>query len=93
MRTTVTLDPDVEHFLREACHQRNVSFKRALNDAVRQSLKPPESSLPELRPPRSMGLAPGIDPRKLSEVADDLEVEAFLAAESARDHYGEEPRR
>lgn len=35
MRTTVTLDADVEQLLREQMHERGVSFKRALNDAIR----------------------------------------------------------
>lgn len=82
MRTTVTLDPDVERYLREACRVRGKSFKKVLNEALRASLKPSEP-LPELLPPRSMGLRPGIDPRRVSDVADDLEAEAYLAAESA----------
>ncbi len=82
MRTTVTLDPDVERYLRDACRARGKSFKKVLNEALRASLKPSEP-LPELLPPKSMGLQPGIDPRRLSELADDLEAEAYLAAESA----------
>jgi hypothetical protein len=39
MRTTVTLDPDVERFLREVVKEQGVSFKEALNDAVRQGLR------------------------------------------------------
>jgi hypothetical protein len=35
MRTTVTLDPDTERLLRETMQKRGVSFKQALNDAVR----------------------------------------------------------
>lgn len=35
MRTTVTLDPDVEQMLRERMQAEGVSFKKALNDAVR----------------------------------------------------------
>lgn len=85
MRTTVTLDPDVEQYIREACNKRRKSFKRVLNDALRESLKPPTPKR-ELLPPRSMGFAPGVDPRKLSDLADDLEAEAFLAAEEARSY-------
>ncbi|MEN8661051.1 MAG: antitoxin [Lentimonas sp.] len=80
MRTTVTLDPDVEHFIREACHKRRKSFKRVLNDALRESLKPAEIKR-ALLPPRSMGLATGIDPRRLSDMADELEADAYLATE------------
>jgi hypothetical protein len=38
MRTTVTLDPDVEARLRAAMRERGVSFKVAINDAVRAGL-------------------------------------------------------
>lgn len=86
MRTTVTLEPDVAQYIREACHKRKKSFKRVLNDALRESLKP-RTSTPELLPPRPMGLAAGVDPRCLSEMADDLEAEAFLAAESKSKYH------
>jgi hypothetical protein len=39
MRTTVTLDPDVEAKLRDTMRERGVSFKVALNDAVRSGLQ------------------------------------------------------
>ena len=80
MRTTGTLDADVEQFIRDACQKRRKSFKRVLNDALRESLKPTDSKK-ALLPPRSMGLAVGIDPRRLSDLADELEADAFLAAE------------
>ena len=38
MRTTVTLDPDVERVLQTAMRERGISFKQALNDAVRAGL-------------------------------------------------------
>jgi hypothetical protein len=38
MRTTTTLDTDVEKLIRDCMKQRGVSFKQALNDAVRAGL-------------------------------------------------------
>ena len=38
MRTTVTLDADVEALLRSAMKQRGLSFKEALNTALRAGL-------------------------------------------------------
>ncbi|HVW07765.1 MAG TPA: hypothetical protein VHC90_04245 [Bryobacteraceae bacterium] len=38
MRTTVTLDPDVQALLRNSMKERGVSFKEALNAAVRTGL-------------------------------------------------------
>ena len=35
MRTTVTLDPDVEALLRKIMRERRLSFKEALNQVVR----------------------------------------------------------
>ena len=39
MRTTVTLDPDVEAQLRAAMRERGVSFKVAINDAAPNPIK------------------------------------------------------
>lgn len=38
MRTTVTLDPDVERLIRDAMRERAISFKQALNEAARMGL-------------------------------------------------------
>jgi hypothetical protein len=40
MRTTVTLDPDTERMIRDIMRERGVSFKHALNDAIRAGLTP-----------------------------------------------------
>jgi hypothetical protein len=81
MRTTVTLDPDVERLLKEAAHETRQSFKQVLNDAVRAGLR--ASSATDRRKrfsikARPMGLRPGIDPTRLTELADELETETFL---------------
>lgn len=39
MRTTVTLDPDVETLLRKEVRRRGEPFKRVLNDAIREGLR------------------------------------------------------
>jgi cytochrome P450 len=39
MRTTVTLDPDVERLIRDAMRERAISFKEALNEAARNGLR------------------------------------------------------
>jgi hypothetical protein len=41
MRTTVTLDPDTEELIRRRMRAQKVSFKRALNDAIREGCRPP----------------------------------------------------
>jgi hypothetical protein len=46
VRTTVTLDPDVERLLRRAIRERGVSFKEALNGALRKGLAGDKPSQP-----------------------------------------------
>lgn len=38
MRTTVTLDPDTEQAVRRAMREQGVTFKQALNDAIRRGV-------------------------------------------------------
>ena len=39
MRTTITLDPDVEQLLRGVLRERDVTFKEAVNEALRIGLR------------------------------------------------------
>ena len=39
MRTTVTLDSDVERLIKDAMRERGISFKEALNEAARTGLR------------------------------------------------------
>ena len=39
MRTTITLDPDVEELVRREMHERRISFKQAVNDGLRAGLR------------------------------------------------------
>ena len=40
MRTTVTLDPDVEALIKSAMVEKHLSFKEAVNQAIRAGLSP-----------------------------------------------------
>ena len=73
MRTTVTLDPDVEARLRKVARERGVSFKEALNSAVRAGLMAQRGTREYRTPSRSLGLRPGIDLDKALQAAGDLE--------------------
>ncbi len=81
MRTTVTLDPETEHLLREAMRQRGQSFKEVLNRAVLKGLADLRSDVREaafVPVTYPMGLRAGYDPARLGASADDMEVDAFL---------------
>jgi hypothetical protein len=82
MRTTVTLDKDVERMVREAMHRSRSSFKETLNAAIRAGLsgKPArEKRAPFVVKARALGLRGGIDPAGLNKLADDLETDAIAA--------------
>lgn len=79
MRTTVTLDPDVVEQLRSVARRRNLSFKTALNDAVRAGLASERGgSRPYKVPARTMRLRPGIDLTRALQIADSLEDEEIV---------------
>jgi hypothetical protein len=40
MRTTITLDPDVESLVKKLMDERGLSFKQAVNDSIRRGLAP-----------------------------------------------------
>ncbi|UDY23549.1 hypothetical protein [Nocardioides sp. Kera G14] len=76
MRTTVTLDPDVEQLVRERMAAKGVSFKRALNDAIREST--PRVDYVFETPSSPLGLK--IDLEHAGAVLSDLDVDDFLSS-------------
>lgn len=84
MRTTLTLEQDVEKLLRDEQYRSKKSFKEVLNTAVRRALRPAPRTRPKLLPPRAMGLRAGIDPRDLAALADELETESYLRTAARR---------
>ena len=82
MRTTVTLDKDVERILREAMHRSRTSFKQTLNAAVRAGLGEKQvaaGARPFVLKARPLELRSGMDPAGFNKLADDMEVDAVLA--------------
>lgn len=81
MRTTVTLDRDVERILRETAARTHRPFKKVLNDTLRLGIEQSTgmgSPMPFMVKARPMGLRAGYDPAGFNQLADDLEAEAFL---------------
>jgi hypothetical protein len=80
MRTTVTLDADVEQLLRDAMQQTRQSFKEALNQAIRRGLASAQAGAedtPFVVHASRMGLRAGIDSGRLNQMSDELEAESF----------------
>ena len=89
MRTTLTLDDDVAAALKERARRLARPFKQVVNDALRRGLAasgedhedPPASGVerPVFRvKPNHSGFKPGIDPLKLKQLNDELELEELL---------------
>jgi hypothetical protein len=79
MRTTVTLDADVAAKLRAVARQQGISFKQALNQAVRAGLGPARRSarrFTQLTQP--MSLRPGVNLDKALLLATALEDEELV---------------
>lgn len=79
MRTTVTLDDDLFAKLKDDAHERGVSFKTAVNDAVRTGLSRDGTEVEPYRiKPKPMGTLPGVNLDKALQHAFALEDEAML---------------
>jgi hypothetical protein len=77
MRTTVTLDPDTDAYIRRLMRERGLTFKQAVNDAIRAGVGPQEPSAPPQLPTFRMG-PPKVDLTKALQLAGRLEDEALL---------------
>ncbi len=80
MRTTLTLDPDVAQELKKKVATEHLTLKEAVNSTLRAGLRQSKSepTVPFKVEPFSLGLRPGIDPNKLSQLLDDMDVEEYV---------------
>jgi len=77
VRTTVTLDPDTEALVRRRMKERGLSFKAAVNEAIRAGLGP-AAGRPTLRTPVSdLGL-PTVNLDRALALAAELEDEELV---------------
>ncbi len=85
MRTTVTLDADVELLLRRAVQQSQQSFKEVLNNAVRRGLGTESrgSSSDFIIEARPLKVRVGLDPSRLHHIDDEIEIDEFLRKTNA----------
>lgn len=84
MRTTITLEPDVERLLKDAMRDNELSFKEAVNAALRRGLRPVHEPAPTPFVQRSFDCGPLlVDPatnfNHLAAELEDQEIVAKLA--------------
>lgn len=84
MRTTVTLEPDVEALLKKLMREQGLSFKTAINQAVRLGLTKKGGQQRFETRSRSMGRREGVDLTKALQLAGELEDEEILRRMSLR---------
>lgn len=88
VRTTLTLDDDVAKRLRQIAQRTRRSFKELVNDTLRRGLsvgeRPPTDRAHFVVRPKACGFRPGIDPLKLNQLVDELEISDFVAAHQPR---------
>ena len=85
MRTTVTLEPDVETLLKATMRERGLSFKEALNEAVRAGLaRPKRKARPFKQKTFSMGWNPNFRWDKALQIAAAIEDEEIARKLSLR---------
>jgi len=79
VRTTLTIDPDVERLLEEEVQRSRLPFKVVVNEALRRGLTraPQRKAKVQLKVFDSK-LRPGYDPRSLNALSDELEDEALM---------------
>ncbi len=77
MRTTITLDPDVEDLIKRAMEERGMSFKQAVNEAIRAGFAPRRAS-PTTFPTYRMG-TPLVDITKALRLAGELEDQELVS--------------
>lgn len=73
----MTLDPDTESLLRRRMQERQISFKQALNDAIREGLARPEPAEPFSTPTAAMG-RPAVRLDRALQLAAELEDEELV---------------
>jgi hypothetical protein len=84
MRTTLTIDPDVEKLLEQETQRTRKPFKQVVNEALRRGLtRSPARPRKITLKVHDSRLRPGYDPSSFNSLADELE-DAEIIAKSDR---------
>ena len=78
MRTTVTLDPDVESLLRQEVRRRGEPFKQVLNNALRAGLRGLDQRSEAFEPLTFDMGAPRVDLTKATALASGFEDDELI---------------
>ncbi len=74
MRTTITLDDDLNEVLKRRAHEQQLPFKQVVNETLRAGLMDrPTSAKPYRMKPSDMGVRPFANLTKALDLASELE--------------------
>jgi hypothetical protein len=87
MRTTLTVDEELFHMIREEAARTKRSFREVLNARLRQGFSVSGTKRPKFKvePFDTGGLVPGVDGEKLNQLFDTLEAERFIGGRGDRE--------
>lgn len=81
MRTTLTIDDELATSIERLRQRQGVGLRQVINDLLRKGLLA-DAERPEPKvyvgPTFKTGLRPGIDPTRMNQLVDELEVEEYL---------------
>jgi hypothetical protein len=75
MRTTVTIDPDTEHLLKEQVKKTGMSFKQVLNQSIRKALGGASKTKRKLKPLFNHPFPKELDTVSMNRLADEWDDE------------------
>jgi hypothetical protein len=78
MRTTVTIDADTEHLLREESIRTGQSFKEVLNQSIRRALSQPSAERVLVEPLFTAPFPAEFESGSMNRLADELDDEASI---------------
>ena len=84
MRTTITLDPDVQALVNKAMTERGRSFKEVVNDTLRAGLGSPRRVVGYRTPTFIMGFDPTVPWDKALQISAALEDDELIRRLAAR---------
>jgi hypothetical protein len=78
VRTTVTLEPDAEALVKRLMRERDMSFKQAVNHAIRTGLTPAAQGKPFRTRTHDLGVRAGVDLDKALQLAGEFEDQEIV---------------
>jgi hypothetical protein len=78
MRTTVTIDPDTEHLLKEEAARTGHSFKEVLNQSIRRALSQPSAGRVAVEPIFAAPFPAEFESESMNRLADALDDEETI---------------